>query len=1064
MKGSLYNHPRAVWLLLLLIVIAGFNAFNTMPRLEDPHMASRIVQVKTFYPGASAERVEAEITEKLERKIREIPEVKEINSNSSASISVVTIELQDRVNDAKPITARLRDKIAEVTDLPPGSSVPDLSDTQIYAHSAIIALTWESDSPINYAILGRHASELESKIRNLSGTDFVDILGLPNEEIRISVDDRELASRGLTMADVAARIRGSDARGSAGVVTGANNRLVVEVSGALDSLARIRRIPLGLDPEGASLRVGDVAKVERSFENPPSNLTYVNGTYGVVIAARMFEDSRIDAWSGDIGELLEKSRETLPASIKLERIFDQRLYADERLNNLMANLAVGALVVLIVLFVSLGWRASIVSASILPLTLLAALAITNIFGMRIEQVLVTGLIVALGIMVDNAIVITDEIQQLRLKGYRRSVSVAMTVRKLWIPLMGSTLTTIIAFMPLILMPGNAGDFLIGVPAAVIASLIASYVIAFTIISAVAGRVVEGRMPSENGGNSSGDGDSKVDDRVWWRDGVQGGLVARWFEKSLQWSVRRPLRSVVIAMGIPLMGFGLAGQLTEQFFPVSDRNQFRIQVSMPAQSSIEETRGAVERIHASLENYPLIDSAHWFIGTRPAKFYYSMIASNDRVVSAAEAIVTVGHFNDIPDLIPALQKDLSRLVPEAMIIVREFGSGPPIQAPLEVRVLGPDLAVLQELGDEIREIVATIPDVTHTRTSLKSGRPQITVNAREDDVSTTGLTLSDVESQLQALTNGITTSFLIEETQQVPIRLIAERARRQDIFSIADMNLIGLNQELEQDQSYADIPVSAVADVELGTKVGSISHHNNERMNKVQGYLEFGVLPEVGFKALQERIKERNFTVPPGYKIQFGGESEKRNEAVGKLFGTAGMLVIMMILAIVLTFNSFRMALVTFAAAVQAAGLGLFSLWFFNYPLSFVVIFGLMGLVGLAINAAIVILSELRGIDAARAGDPDAVVHGVMKTGRHIFSTTLTTVGGFMPLILAGGAFWPPFAVAIAGGAFLSMIVSFYFAPAAFLWLTRKRPVSNPGGDAAPDILQKVSPNQPQNVL
>jgi multidrug efflux pump subunit AcrB len=1049
MKGSLYNHPRAVWLLLLLIVIAGFNAFTNMPRLEDPHMQSRVVQIKTFYPGASAERVEAEITEKLERKVREVPEVKEVNSTSSAGISVVTIELEDRVNNAKPITARLRDKVAEVTDLPAGSSAPDFSDTQIYAHSAIIALTWESDSPINYAILGRHAAELESKMRNLSGTDFVDVLGLPNEEIRISVDDRELASRGLTMADVAARIRGSDARGSAGVVTGANNRLVVEVSGALDSLARIRRIPLGLDPEGASLRIGDVAKVERSFENPPSNLAFINGSYGVVVAARMFEDSRIDAWSEDVGDLLSKTATTLPASIKLERIFDQRTYADERLNNLMANLAVGALVVLVVLFVSLGWRASIVSASILPLTLLAALAITNMFGMRIEQVLVTGLIVALGIMVDNAIVVTDEIQQLRLKGIGRSNSVAMTVQKLWLPLLGSTLTTIIAFMPLILMPGNAGDFLIGVPAAVIASLIASYVIAFTIISAVAGRVVEGRKPAGDTPADNAKGTAVAsNDRIWWRDGIKGGLLAKWFEASLNWSVRRPLRSMIVAMGIPLMGFAFAGQLTEQFFPVSDRNQFRIQVSMPAQSSIDETRGAVERIHATLDQYDVIENAHWFMGTRPAKFYYSMIASNDRVVSAAEAIVTVGHFSDIPDLIPVLQDNLSNLVPEALIIVREFGSGPPIQAPLEVRVLGPDLAVLQEIGDEVRGIIATIPNVTHTRTSLKSGRPQITVNAREDDVSTTGLTLSDIESQLQALTNGITTSFLIEETQQVPIRLIAERARRQDIASIADMNLIGINQELEQDRSFADIPVSAVADVELGTKVGSISHFNNERMNKIQAYLDFGVLPEVAFKALQERIAERNFQVPPGYKLQFGGESEKRNEAVGKLFGTAGMLVVMMILAIVLTFNSFRMALVTFAAAVQAGGLGLFSLWFFNYPLSFVVIFGLMGLVGLAINAAIVILSELRGIDAARAGDPEAVVHGVMKTGRHIFSTTLTTVGGFMPLILAGGAFWPPFAVAIAGGAFLSMIVSFYFAPAAFLWLTRRRPVTAPRGSTA----------------
>jgi multidrug efflux pump subunit AcrB len=1038
MKGSLYNHPRLVWLILLLIVIAGFNSFNTMPRLEDPHMESRVIQITTLYPGADAERVEAEVSEKIERKVREVPEVKEVSSTSNPGVSLITVQLEDRVNDAKPITARLRDKVAEVTDLPDGAGAPDFSDTRIYAHSAILALTWRADSPINYAILGRHAREIESRLRNLAGTDFVDVLGLPEEEIRISIDDAELAAYGLTMADVAARIRGSDARGAAGVVSDAKNRMVVQVSGALDSLDRIRRIPIGMDASGASLRIGDVARVERTFEDPASRLTYLNGHYGVVIAARMFEDSRIDAWSERVGTLLTELQETLPSSIELERIFDQRDYADERLNGLMGNLAEGALVVLVVLLVSLGWRASIVAASILPLTLLAALAMTHTMGLRIEQVLVTGLIVALGIMVDNAIVITDEIQHLRLKGERRSVAVAKTIRKLWLPLAGSTVTTIIAFMPLILMPGNAGDFLSGVPAAVIASLIASYIIAFTIISAVAGRVVEGRAP--------GAAADTPFSRVWWRDGVEARWLSGLFRRSLEWSVRRPLVSMLVATAIPLMGFVLAGQLTEQFFPTSDRNQFRVQLYMPGQTSIEETRKAAELVYSDLQRYDEVKSQHWFIGTRPAKFYYSMMAQNDGLVNVAEATVTVDTFDTIPELVPQLQEELTLLIPEAMVLVREFGTGPPIMAPVEVRILGPDLAVLERIGDDLRAVISRLPNVTYTRTTLKAGRPMISVTAREDDVSVTGLTLSQVEQQLQALTGGIVATHLIEETQQVPVRLIADRANWTDITSIADMSLIGATTRLEEDRSFADVPVSAVADVELTTRVGTIQHRDGVRMNQVQAFLEFGTLPETAFQALMKALETEDLEVPPGYKIEFGGESEERDEAMGQLFGTVGLLMVMMVLAIVLTFNSFRMAFVTFAAAVQAAGLGLFSLWFFGYPLSFVVIFGLMGLVGLAINAAIVILSELRGRADARAGDADAVVDGVMSTGRHIVSTTITTVGGFTPLILAGGAFWPPFAVAIAGGAFLSMVVSFYFAPAAFLWLTRWKPVTAPGGE------------------
>ncbi|MBV1900700.1 MAG: efflux RND transporter permease subunit [Kordiimonadaceae bacterium] len=1043
MKASLYNHPRVVWLLLLLIVISGLNSFYTMPRLEDPHMPSRVVRVTTFYPGADAERVEAEITEKLERKMREVPEIKEIHSSSSSGISVITIELDDRVKDAKRITARLRDKVAEVTDLPTGISPPDFNDTQIYAYSSILALTWEASSLINYAILGRHAEEIASQLRNFNNTDFVNIIGLPQEEIRISVDDAILASYGLTMADLTARIQGSDARGTAGVVTNSTDRMIVKVTGALDSLARIRAIPIGFDEAaGASLRLGDIAKVDRTFENPVSRLTYLDGTYGIIIAARMFEVGRIGEWSQEVGRAIENFQSTLPGGVKLERIFDQSKYADERLNGLMGTLAIGALVVLVVLFFALGWRASLVTASILPLTLLASLTITDMFGLRLEQMLVIGLIVALGIMVDNAIVMTDEIQQLRLKGYRRSTSVAMTIKKLWLPLLGSTVTTIIAFMPLILMPGNEGDFLIGVPGAVISALIASYVIAFTIISAVAGRLVEGRDPAQSAQSK------KQMQRIWWRDGFTAAFISRPFRKSLEWSVRRPFLSISVAMAIPVLGFVMASGLTEQFFPDSDRNQFRLQIHMPGQTSIDETRLAAEFVHKKLQEIEEIESAHWYIGTAPAKYYYSIITNGNGAANLAQAMVTVDTYSSIPKLIPKLQQELTALLPEAIILVLPLSAGPPVQAPIELKLTGPDLVILESLGEEIRAIVNSIPSVTFTRTSLNIGRPMISVAAREDDASVAGLSLKQVEQQIQALTSGAIVSYVIEQTQQVPVRLIADKTSRMDVDSIANLSLRGTTT-FEQDKSFADVPVSAVAEVKLATKVGVVNHLNGVRINSIQAFLDFGVLPQIPLEQVQNALEKANLDIPPGYQLEYGGESKKRDEAVQAIFGTAGMLIVLMILAIVLTFNSFRMAMVTFGAAVQAAGLGLFSLALFDYPLSFVVIFGSMGLIGLAINAAIVILSELRGRADARAGNAEAVVDGVMATGRHIISTTLTTVGGFMPLIIAGGPFWPPFAVAIAGGAFLSMIVSFYFAPAAFLVLTRRRAVTGPGAAQNP---------------
>ena len=1028
MKGTLYNHPRLVILILILIVLAGLNAFNGMPRLEDPHVQSRVINVVTFYPGADAERVEAEVTEKLEGKLREVAEVKQIFARSLAGISSITLELEDYVDDAEPVTALLRDKVSEVTDLPAGASEPRFNDKQIYAYSSIIAFTWRSPEPINYAILGRHAAELSSRLKTLSGTDFTDIQGLPQEEIRVELDDTKLAAHGLSAAMVAQNISRSDARGSSGSVSG-DDKYVIEIDGALDSLERLRRVPLGMDAFGSALRLGDVADVSRTYTKPLQTIAYINGEYGVTVSSRMDENTRIDLWALEVEAVVAEYTKILPDSLGVVTVFDQSRYAEERLFGLLGNLAMGALVVLIVLLISLGWRASLVSASILPLTLLAALAVLSIMGFRIQQVVVMGMIVALGIMVDNAIVITEEIQHQLLKGVRRSIAVANTVKKLWLPLFGSTLTTIIAFMPLVLMPGNAGDYLIGIPGAVIASLVASYVIAFTIISALAGRVVRNRSKERS---------KEVHNRrIWWKDGIEGDGLSAWFKSSLEWSARNPMRSMLVASLLPITGFFASTQLTELFFPKTDRDQFIVKMSLPSQATIEETRGMIIKADKVLHEEENVAFSAWYAGDRVPKFYMNMIPSNTGILSYAEAMVTVHDHHTIPEMLMRLQARYDTAYPEVSFSLRGLDMGPPVRAPIEVRIVGPDFNSLQQLGEEVRGIMNDMPMVTSTRTSLVAGRPTVTVEAREDSVSVAGLTLRDVADQVRVLTDGVMATSMIEDTVRIPVKVIGNINDRNSIEAIRDLNLVSPRRAPTRDGSFANIPLSAIADVNLTSKIGSIERRNGERVNTVQGFITFDTLPETAFVMLQERLAAADIDIPPGFRIEFGGESAERDRAVGMLFATVGFLVMLMVMAIVLTFNSFRLASVTFVSAIQSAGLGFLALWFFDFPISFLVIIGLMGLIGLAINATIVILSELKGTPGAWDGDADAVVTGVMNTGRHILSTTLTTVGGFTPLILAGGGFWPPFAVAIAGGAFMSMIVSFYFAPAAFLWYANR---------------------------
>ena len=313
-----------------------------------------------------------------------------------------------------------------------------------------------------------------------------------------------------------------------------------------------------------------------------------------------------------------------------------------------------------------------------------------------------------------------------------------------------------------------------------------------------------------------------------------------------------------------------------------------------------------------------------------------------------------------------------------------------------------------------------------------------VNVNEDEAGIIGLSLRDVADQLRGGLDGEIGGSIIEATEEVPVRIRMGRAERSDINALENIQLEPRRGGKAQDGSYLGTPLSAVADVQLVPSVGNIPRRNSVRENAVHGVLENNLLPDVVFQKLQARLEAQGFTAPPGYKIEFGGESAERDRAMEQLMATAGVLAVIMLIAVVLTYDSFRLAGITFAAAIQAAGLGFFALWLTGFPRGFIVIVGAMGLVGLAINAAIVILSELKQNRASRAGDRDAVVAGVMSTGRHILSTTLTTVGGFTPLMLASAEFWPPFAITIAGGTFLSMVVSFYFAPAAFTLCAQRR--------------------------
>lgn len=1020
MIRSFVKNGRLMSLAIALLIVSGIGAISTLPRTEDPRIIARMASVITQLPGASAERVEVLLTEKIEQKLRKISEIKEINSTSRPNTSVVQLILHDEVTDATPIWSRVRDLVNDVyPELPQGTIAPILEDDRGYAFTKLVALNWTDDTDVDIAMLGRYANELQNRLKLVGSTDIVKIFGLGKEEILVELDAEQAAKADLTTKDVSDRIALADSKVAAGQLLNSYNQMQVELTGALNTVERIRTIPLKGNESNSLLMLGDIANVEKTLAWPAAEIAIVNDKPAIIVATRMLPSIRIDQWTKSVKAALDEFEPLLPNHIELEIIFDQNSYTETRLNELVSNIALGFVLISGVLLLTLGWRSALIVAASLPLTVLFTLAVMNLWGLPIHQMSVTGLVVALGIMVDNAIVMTDTIQAKRQEGMRRLDSVSYAVKHLWMPLLGSTITTVLAFMPIILMPGPAGEFVGGIALSVIFSLIGSYIISHTIVAGLAGRF----LPKKQ--NATGQ------ENKWHTAGIAMPHLSTWFQKTLSYCLDNPKKIIIIVGCLPLLGFVLAKQLTEQFFPPSDRDMFQIELFMPAQSSIENTATHANKISQLLYQKDGIEKVRWLVGKNAPMFYYNLMPTKDGAINYAQAMITASDFRAANTLIPELQIELDNLMPEAQVLVRKLEQGPPFNAPVELRIFGPNLDTLKLIGDDIRKIMSETKDIIHTRATLLPGAPKVWVDTDEAQAAIAGLTLVDIAGQLNAQLSGSVNGSIIESTESIPVRVRVGNQDRAQLDDIANITLVS-------EKSDQPIPLTAIAELSVKPSRGAIPHRDGMRVNVIEGYIKTGVLPSVVLERVRENIANTDYQLPSSYRIEIGGESAERDKAVGQLMASVGFIFTLLITVVVLSFNSFRISSIIFLSALQSIGLGLLSVYAFDYPFGFTVIIGLLGLMGLAINAAIVIIAELKSDEKAVIGDKQAIIKGVLSCTRHISSTTITTVGGFLPLILAGGGFWPPFAVAVAGGTVLTTLLSFFFVPALFSLMSNKR--------------------------
>jgi multidrug efflux pump subunit AcrB len=662
----------------------------------------------------------------------------------------------------------------------------------------------------------------------------------------------------------------------------------------------------------------------------------------------------------------------------------------------------------------MGIRSALTVGIALPLSAAMVLVGMQVMNIPLHQMSVTGLIISLGLLIDNAIVVVEDYKLRRGRGAAINQAISAAIKHLFIPLGASTATTVFAFMPIALAPGGVGDFTGTLGVTVALSVISSFILAMTVVPAFAG-YLDNKWPSSAGGR-------------WWQSGFSSAALTAKYRKSLITVISNPALGIGIACVLPVLGFSLAHTLTQQFFPAVDRNQFQVQLSLPAQTSIWETQQATVRADKILRSNDDVTDTFWSIGKGAPRVYYNVVSLNERVPSFAAAWVNTTSPEATGRILGDIQNQLSIALPDAEVLATPFEQGPPSESPIEIRIIGPDLGVLSREALKLRAVLAGMQNITYAMASLSTAEPKLTFTPKETAAAATGITTGDLARKINSALMGDIAGTVLENNTEIKVRV---KFADQDRDQMSDLNSLPILTNAN-----SGIPLSELGDWKLIPTASSIDRRQGERLSAVKGYITPFSLPGSVLADFLQKLDEQNYTPPQGYRLQVGGEAENSAESINGIVQVFVFFVLAMIGIIILSLNSFRYAGMIGFVAILSFGLALLGVRIFGYPFGYMALIGSLGMMGLAINGAIIVVSALKADPRSQTGDSAGIAEVVIDASRHIISTTFTTIGGFVPLIVNGGEFWPPLATAIAGGVVGSAVIALYMVPSIFAIIRR----------------------------
>jgi len=987
---------RVTVTILVFFLLGGIIAYFNMPRAKDPSFQIHSAVVSTVFPGATPGRIESLVTIPLERELRQINEIKRIKSISKNGISTIYITISEKYDDLDPIWDQVRKKI-ENTDLPQEVGEPHLDESFNKVYGTLINIIGEGFS---YAELEIIANAVKEELLNIPDAGDVEIVGLQKQHIYIEFSNAKLAELGLSPNALSKIIQERNIITPGGAITIGPQRLILEPTGNLKSVQELGKTIVPLPGRKDVVYLEDIVSIRAGYSEPQDPLTRSNTEESLLLAVTVADEGDIIALGKAIKEKIAYLEEQYPIGVEFSLAFDEPNLVEHIINNFTGSILTSILIIMGVMLLTLGWRTGLIVTSLIPATILTALFIMWKLDIGLNQVSLAALIISLGLLVDNAIVISESIIVKMDEGATPIEASSGAVKELNVSLLTSSLTTAAAFLPIYIAESTASDYTSSLFEVVTITLLSSWALALTIVPMLSYFYLRPReLPKFTYNNP----------------------FCNTFKTLLTISLKYRMVSTLIIGGIFIFALLLSLTVPKIFFPPSAQPSMIVRIALPVGASIEETLKTVEEMERFLESKrpEYIENYTSFVGKGAPRFWINNTPVPD-ADDYAEILVNAVSLSAYEEIQPQIELFGFNHFSNAEVSVKKLDNGPPVKNPVQIRVIGSNIEEITKQADAVKQALSDSEMVYHIDDDWGVWTQKLVIDINPSLAYHAGVSYNDIASSLQTALSGRNITQFRTNIKTIPITMRSNHALKSSMETL-ESTLVFIPA------SNKSVPLTQVASIDVVWKPPKIVRFNGTHAVTVTAQLKKGFTAFDVKNEIESTLKAMQW--PLGYRYEFGGEVESSNEAQGAVSAKLPITAMIIIVLLVLQFNSFaKTGLILVTIPLGIIGV-IFGLFLTNSYFGFMTYLGIISLVGIVINNAIILIERIEyELEITGLTPQDAIIEAAQRRIRPIILTTMTTIGGLIPLWISGGPMWEPMAIAIIFGLSFATVLTLGVLP------------------------------------